>query len=332
MSEQDNFPARRGRGGHYEAWYLTFTDPATRTGYWIRYTLHAPGGGGAPEARLWFARFDHVRPERTLGLNRGHPIAEWASEASAFEIRIGDAVLRSGRLSGSLQGEDHSVAWDLDFETGGPTYRMLPDALYRGSLAPSKPYVPNPDTTFTGTIEVDGETLTLSGVPGQQGHVYGSRHAERWAWAQCNDFPGDPGTVLVALVAQGRRGPLLTPHTTFVGLRRGGEWLRFRGISRQKDWSLGVWRLALSGRRHRLVGSVRVAPERLIRARYHDPDGTARYCHNSEVSSARLTLLERRAGGYEEVAQLEADGRVHAEWGGMTPAEAVLHEHVVLDG
>jgi hypothetical protein len=332
LSEQDNLPAWNGRGGHYEAWYLTFTDPATRTGYWIRSTLHAPSGGGEPEARVWFARFDHDRPERTFGLNRGYPIGEWASEPSAFEVRIGETLLRSGRLSGSLEGDGHAARWDLDFPAGGPTYRMLPDALYRGGLAPSKPYVPNPDTRFSGTVEVDGETIPLDGVPGQQGHVYGSRHAERWAWAQCNDFPDEPGTVLVGLVAQGRRGPLLTPHTSFVGLRRNGEWLRFRGVSRRKDWSLGVWRIALSGKRHRLVGSVRVAPERMVRARYTDPDGTARYCHNSEVSSCHLTLLERRAGGYEEVAELAADGRVHAEWGGMTPAEAVLHEHAGVGG
>ncbi|MCA1726640.1 MAG: hypothetical protein LC722_02995 [Actinobacteria bacterium] len=328
MSEQDNLPARPGRGGHYEAWYLTFSDPSAKTGYWIRYTLHAPAGA-APEGRLWFARFDLAAPERTLGLNRGGP---FASEPGAFEVRVGDAVLRSGHLAGALEGGGHSVAWDLDFDPGGPTYRMLPDALYRGSLAPSKPYVPNPDTRFRGRIEIDGETIAVDDVPGQQGHVVGTRHAERWAWAQCDDFAGEPGTVLVALVAQGRRGPLVTPHTTFVGLRRDGDWIRLRKVSRRRDWGLGVWRIALGNKRYRLAGAVRVPADRLIRADYVDPDGSPRYCHNSEVSSCRLTLLERRAGGFEEVAELTSEGTVHAEWGGRTPAPQVLHQHTAIDG
>lgn len=328
MSEQDNLPATPGRGGHYEAWYLTFSDPDAKTGYWIRYTLHAPAGGPVA-GRLWFARFDHSAPENTFGLNRG---GEFASQPGAFEVRIGDAVLRSGHLAGALEGDGRSVRWDLDFEAGGPTYRMLPDVLYRGGLAPSKPYVPNPDTRFTGTIEIDGDRIALESVPGQQGHVYGSRHAERWAWAQCNDFPSEPGTVLVALVAQGRRGPLLTPHTTFIGVRRNDGWIRFRKVSRRRDWGLGVWRIDTNAGRYRLSGAVRVAPERMIRADYEDPDGTARYCHNSEVSSCRLTLMERRSAGFEEVAELVAEGTVHAEWGGMTPAPRVVHHHARVDG
>lgn len=319
MSESDNLPAAPGRGGHYEAWYLTFSDPSAKTGYWIRYTRH-----GSTEGRLWFARFDHAAPERVFGLNRA---GAFASEPAAFEVRVGDAVLRSGHLAGALEGAGHAVEWNLDFEAGGPTYRMLPPALYRGSLAPSKPYVPNPDTRFTGTIQIDGETVTLDAVPGQQGHVYGTKHAERWAWAQCNDFASAPGTVLVGLVAQGRRGPVLTPHTTFVGVRREGEWIRFRKVSRRRDWGLGVWRIDLSNRRYQLRGTVRVDPGRLIRADYLDPDGTPRYCHNSEVSSSRLTLLERRAAGFEEIADLTAEGVVHAEWGGRTPAPQVVHHH-----
>jgi hypothetical protein len=66
----------------------------------------------------------------------------------------------------------------------------------------------------------------------------------------------------------------------------------------------------------------------LIRARYEDPDGRARYCHNSEVASSRLALFERRAGGFEEVALLESRGTTHAEWAGLTPASAVEREFV----
>jgi hypothetical protein len=66
----------------------------------------------------------------------------------------------------------------------------------------------------------------------------------------------------------------------------------------------------------------------MIRARYEDPDGDARYCHNSEVASCRLVLFERRAGGFDELAVLESNGTTHAEWSGRTPARSVTTEHV----
>lgn len=63
----------------------------------------------------------------------------------------------------------------------------------------------------------------------------------------------------------------------------------------------------------------------LLRARYEDPDGTDRYCHNSEIASCRLRLFERQAGD-RPVAELESIGTTHAEWAGRTPAEAVERE------
>jgi hypothetical protein len=52
-----------------------------------------------------------------------------------------------------------------------------------------------------------------------------------------------------------------------------------------------------------------------------------RWCHNSEVASSRLTLWERRAGGWQDVAELESRGTTHAEWAGRTPAPGVDASH-----
>ncbi len=332
MSEGDNLPAWDGGRGHYEAWYLTMSDPDRRAGYWIRYTLHAPARG-EPEARLWFARLDRDRPERILGLNRAVPATGgFSSEPGAFEIRVGEATLRSGHATGAIDGGGHVVRWDLDFPTGEPTYRLLPDLLYRGGLAPSKPFVPNPRARYSGTIEVDGEASTLDGAPGEQGHVYGGRHAERWAWAHCSAFDGEPDTVIEALSAKGKRGPFRTPYTEFVGLRRGGRWIRFRHVSRRPAWGLGRWRIEAASRTHRLVGHVEAPSSQLIAARYLDPDGRERYCHHTDVASCRFTLFERGPGGFDEVAILSGDGTAQAEWGGRTRAPQVTALHEPVDG
>jgi hypothetical protein len=306
-------------------WFLTLSDPARRAGYWIRYALRAPVAG-PPEPRVWFAAFG-LDDAGTFGVNELLPPSELHVARDRFEVALGGSTIASGRAVGEIHGGGHDVRWDIRFPAEGPTFRILPDALYRGNLAPTKPLTPEPHVRATGTIEIDGEARTLDGVAGQQGHLFGTRHAERWAWAACNAFDED-GVAFQALSAQGRRGPVRSPHLVFAGLRFGGRWIRFRGMSRRRDWGLGWWRITLVGRRHRLDGEVIADPKAMVKARYLDPDDTPRWCHNSEVASCRLTLWERRAGGWQDVADLTSDGTTHAEWAGRTPAPGVDALHV----
>ena len=320
MSESDNLPAWTGRPGAHEVWFLTFTDVHTGTGYWIRSTLSAPADGSEQTAGAWFARFDRTDPTRSFGLHRIE--RGWGLARDRFHVRIGDAEMGSGLSCGTARGGGHEVGWDLRFETGEPTYRLLPDRLYRGSIAPTKPFSPNPRTLVQGSITVDGTTEEIAGAPGQQGHLYGSRHAERWAWAQCGSFV-DEEAVVHALTARGRRGPVTTPFLTFVGVHWQGQWLRLWSVRAGADFGLGAWKVDVSSRRHRLTGRVEAPVDALIRARYLDPAGDERHCHNTEIASCRLVLFERRARGWDEVALLESNGTTHAEWAGRTPARAV---------
>src|SRR5206468_11509277 len=129
------------------------------------------------------------------------------------------------RAEGSVAGDGHQASWRLAWPTGEPTYRLLPDWMYRGSFAPTKPFSPNVATRATGELIVDGERIELSAAPAQQGHLFGTRHAERWAWAHCDALDGEDA-VVHALTAQGRRGPVLTPYVTSVGVRWDGRWIR----------------------------------------------------------------------------------------------------------
>src|SRR5207302_6973209 len=150
-----------------EVWFLTMSDG--RRGYWIRSTLLARDGRPG-EARLWFARFDREDPQSTFGVNRPFSLEDFRAEPGGFEVHVGGSIMRSGHSQGAISGGGHDVSWILDFETGGETYRLLPDALYRGGLAPTKPFSPNVDTRFTGRITIDGQTEPVAAVPGQQGH------------------------------------------------------------------------------------------------------------------------------------------------------------------
>jgi Tocopherol cyclase len=323
VTETDNLH-KMTNGSGYEVWFLTFTDPATGAGYWIRSTYHAPKRA-AHHAGVWFARFDPTDPSETFGVHRRSDT--WSMSTSAFAVRIGgDCFMSSGHAEGAIEGGDRTIRWELGYPTGGETYRLLPRPFYRGALAPTKPLSPNVSTRIEGTVWVDGDAAEIKDAPAQQGHLYGSRHAERWAWAHCAGFDGDESVLVHALTAQSRRGPFTTPFLTSVGVRWEGRWIRLQKLSRRRDFGLGRWKVDVENRRYRLTGRIEAPPRALLRARYEDPDGAERYCHNSEIASARLALFERRAGGFEEVGVFESRGTTHAEWAGRTPAEAVTSE------
>jgi len=319
MSEDDNLPRAGHRPGPYEVWFLTFTVPATGRGYWLRSTYLAPDRGPF-SAGVWFARFDPTDPERTFGILS--PSSTWSIAERQFEVRIGDSLMRSGQAEGVVEGGGHRARWDLRFPTGEPSWRLLPGWMYGRWAAPTKPISPNVDTRVTGTVEVDGQVERVDAAPAQQGHLWGRRHAERWAWAHCGDFL-DEEAVVHAVTAQGRRGPFTTPYLSSIGVRWDGQWIRFTKMGRARDFGLGTWRIDMESRRYRLTGRIEAPARALLRARYEDPDGRPRYCHKSEIASARLALFERKAGGFEEVALLESRGTTHAEWAGHTPAAAV---------
>ena len=180
-------------------------------------------------------------------------------------------------------------------------------------------------------VSVDGERSQIEAAPGQQSHLWGTGHALRWAWAHCADFI-DEEAIVHMVTAKGRRGPLSTPYLTFAGVRWDDRWIRLNRVSRKPDFGLGAWRVDLESRRYRLTGRIEAPSNALLRARYEDPDGSVRYCHNSEIASCRLALFERRAGGFDEIALLESQGTTHAEWVGRRPAPQVEREFLEADG
>jgi hypothetical protein len=327
VSERDNIP-RLGSKPGYEVWFMTFTDPASGQGFWIRSTITNPTEANAqPRPAVWFARFDPSDPDRTFGVHRRGASSTAEPVGEDFEVRIDGSLMGSGVADGQIEGGGHAVAWSLAWPIGPDTYRLLPDWMYRRGAAPTRPYSPNVQTHVSGSITIDGERLDIHEAPGQQGHLIGKRHAERWAWAQCGDFEDAKG-VVHGITAQSRRSRFTTPFVTSVGVLWDGRWIRMTKSSRRRDFGLGSWKIDVGNRRYRLTGRVEAPARDLIRARYEDPDGTPRFCHNSEIASSRLVLFERTAGAFEEVALFESRGTTHAEWAGRTPASDVTREHV----
>ena len=169
-------------------------------------------------------------------------------------------------------------------------------------LAKTVLFLPHPDLEVSGTVYLGDRKIEVSGARGGQAHLWGSKHASRWAWVHCNDFTADRGTAPVGSFVDGvsvfvpRFGRELGPNTPFVG-RVDGTDLHSTGplaVTRNpSEFDLGGWRFEARSRDVRVKGDVSARPEDLVGVTYHDPDGELAYCYNTEVADMRLEVFRR---------------------------------------
>jgi hypothetical protein len=338
----------RGQPGHYEVWYLTLTDRASKTGFWIRYTLEAPvTAHGEPYVQLWFCRGDGQSPENTFAINRRFPISALAHTQSPFEVRIGDATATHESMLGALSGHGHDVRWNLRWQAAPRVHHFLPKNLYGGSFAETLALSPNLHVDVHGTIEVDGRRYELKGEPAGQSHVWGRKHAYGWAWGHCTAFqnedagegaPTEP-TALETLSVLMRRGPVVLPLTLFAVYPDGleGEPLRFTEWLTlpfcRSDYRTGHYALSGHNATTRVEAQFSCQPDDMVRAEYVDPDGAPAYCHFAGAATCRLSLFRRSFPGakWELFRKLRSDRGAQFEWGGRAGDSLVKKRHMLIE-
>jgi hypothetical protein len=348
--ESENRMRWRFQRGHYESWYTSLTHLATRTGFWIRYTLESPTEGhGTPYAQLWFARFDPRDPARTFGINRRFPIDELRHEAAPFRLLIGPGELRDGHLRGRLKGEPadlleaaragdtsaHEVAWELDFEPSPRTHHHLPGFLYRAPITSTQILSPHLDVRCSGSITVDGEVYRLEREPLNQSHVWGRKHVYSWAWTHCNAFTG-ADAALEGFTARVRSGALVLPKATLFCLYLDGEALSFTDVASllvtRSEYATGRYQLVATGPKARIEAEVTCRADDMLLAEYVDPNGDPAYCHYTAIADARVVLSRRSpfVGRFRIDRTLTASGAAHFEWGARAGDPQVRHRHLAL--
>ncbi len=323
-TEKDNLMVWDRRPGHYEVWYATLSHRASRSGFWIRYTLESPlPGHGEPYAQLWFARFDADDPAANFGINRRFPITSLRAQAAPFSLGLGDGVeLRHDGMRGALAGDGHEARWDLAWQPAGETLRLLPDFAYKTDLVITKVHSPNQNVRASGEIVVDGRRYTLDGDPLGQTHIWGRKHAYAWAWAHCNGFAGDDGAALEALSVRLKRGSIILPTLTLFTVMLDGEEIAFRQPWQlplaRGQWRTGSYHFAGTGPDTRVEATITSRADDMILVEYLDPDGDPVFCHNSCCADAEVKVWKRSpfVGRWREHKRLVAKHTAHYEWAG----------------
>jgi hypothetical protein len=233
-----------------------------------------------------------------------------------------------------MVGAFEDVSWDLRWAPAPHAYEHVHPVLQRARVAQTVLVLPHADLLIDGHVALARESLEIAGARGGQAHLWGSKHAQRWAWVHCNDFcdlEGEPvpetfvDGVSVIVERFGRKVGPSTPVVARVAGRDFTSTSPLRVVANSSTFALTGWRFEAVARDLRLVGEVDAARHLLAGVTYHDPDGEKAYCYNSEIASMRLNVYERarRVGGWAHRQTLVADGRAHFEYGGREPVPGV---------
>jgi len=322
--------------GVYEVWYLTWNDPRTDQGFWLRYITEAPTDGGPLRGELWFARFDPRDAKRTFGVHRRFAASAVSSTATPFEIAIAGSTLLHDRAHGMLEGDGHAIKWNLSWRPAAHTLRLLPGLMYvADGRAETTVQSPNPRVAMSGTLEIDGERISLEGVTMGQSHVWGKKHAYNWAWGHCADFPGAPDALLELLGVRLRRGGVTLPPMFLLALDLDGERIRlnqFRHVAvNRASWGHGKVEWVARSPTVRVEGELTCAAHQMVNAPYVDPDGTRLYCANTEIGDARVVVWKRGLLGWREHRRLVAPRRAHFELGTRERDASIDRPHVLVE-
>lgn len=283
--------------GAYESWFQRANHPSRPLAFWIRYTIFAPRG--RPEdaiGELWAIHFDGER-RRVVAVKEEHPLSTCSFSGRELDARIAGAHLSASALTGAAARGPHAIRWTLRYESSAAPLLLLPERLYAGAFPKAKALVGAPWARFDGSLEVDGEPISIDGWVGSQNHNWGSEHTARYAWGQVAGFDDAPDAFLELSSARVRVGPVLTPTMTVLVLRLDGEELRFTGVGRalraRARYAPFQWSFETGDRNASIQGTIAAPSWSFVALPYLDPPGRTKTCLNSKLARCDLTV-ERR--------------------------------------
>ncbi|MFN2464873.1 MAG: hypothetical protein ABR598_01255 [Candidatus Dormibacteria bacterium] len=311
-----------GRRGHYEGWFVAFNSPEAEAGYWIRYSMVAPSENGRePVAQTWFMRTDRSVSPRNRALRTTFPIAELVPTSRPFTVDVAGNRLGENGCSGRLDDADGEVSWNLEFESLLPGITPTPEWGARVATCFQEP---RPLIRVTGEITEGGRSRRVDGWLGEQAHVFGAKHSDRWHWAECKHLGG--GRAFTGVAAWPRLPPRTVTSLSLIGgppeVRRSRTLDLFRPVT---EHSPEGWEFDAEYARERLWGRVTPKPEDLIGITYHDPSGRPVYCYHSELADLSLRYYRRASGksAWKLEEEVNAPGASAFEYGSTERLEGI---------
>jgi hypothetical protein len=285
------FDAGRGKS-HVESYFIKLNDDSGQKALWLKATILA-GPDRAPLAEAWAIAFD--RQVGHAAVKQVVPHSEARFGAHDLDLSVAGIEMSEGKTRGAIASGEHRIEWDLVFDTGGPPLVPYPHPkMYEGPLPSQKLVSPHPDSKFSGSYRVDGREVKVEAWRGMQGHNWGKRHTELYAWGHVNQWDDAEDLLLEGVTARVKMGPILVPPLTLVCVWHKGRRYELNDtktlLKAKGSISPGVWRFHSRSKEAEIEGELRAENSETAGLYYENPNGEMTYCLNSKIAHAELTL------------------------------------------
>jgi hypothetical protein len=289
--------------GHYESFFLRANHPTRPLAFWIRYTLFSPKN--VPEktiGELW-ATFFNGETNQHVVVKQEFPLTDCLFDTSGFNVQIGTAKLSSHFFQGAIENKRNAFAWEMTFDSDASPLLLLPLNLYQGKFPAAKSLVSLPMAHFSGSLSINGETISIADWIGSQNHNWGIRHTDLYAWGQVAGFDSHPESFLEVATARLRLGPLWTPPITLLVLRHQQKEYALtkltQGIRAQGKFKYFSWEFKSKNNDVEIEGQISAPSQAFIGLNYYNPSGENKHCLNSKIAACNLYFKDKVTGKSE---------------------------------
>ena len=313
---------------HIESFFVKATAPDAGRAIWLKATIWA--SAAEPDravAEGWAIAFDH-RGDQRRNVAVKHTIPFGEASLSNRDLAIDWQLsgsddrleLRPGATSGVITTGDDRIEWQLSFAGDDRPMVAFPHArMYTGPLPKTKQVTPYPDVRMDGWVQVRDERWAIESWAGMQGHNWGSRHTELYAWCHCNHWEQDTELTLEAMSGRVRVGPVLLPMLSVVGVRYRGQDFPFNSlrqtVTTRADVGMRRYAFSAQGKSGHIEGLLEAEVDDFVGLYYRNPQGPTTHCLNSKLATGRIRFEPRGQAPIElatraaalEVGTLRAD-------------------------
>jgi hypothetical protein len=308
-TEQYNLPRMLDKRSGYEVYYLRFTDPKQQIGLWYRQTFLIPEAG-EPEASIWWMIYDLAHPHKNFAWRKTVPLSETRIERDMFYFSVSGGEIYHKGSHGSLKANEKKIEWRLVWEPGTKAFKAYPAPFYFLPFPKTKFLSPNPVIAVTGELKWGERRYQFDGIPGEQSHVWGRRHAHSWTWGSTTFFAGTEKVLFQGLSARVPLGRKISPPLSLFYLRVGDKEYSFRQPwqwTKNNSHSSSVrWHFSAETRRQKITGDVFLKEKDLIGVTYTDPDASQRYCYHCENATLHLKIYNKFKRAWELSRELQS--------------------------
>lgn len=293
--------------GLYESNYIKANSPDGKRALWLKHNILAPTQPNKPSlVELWCVYFSRGEAPRVVKQDIPAQSVRLATESLKMEGQ--DILLTPTRTATTIRDGKHTVSWDIsirpdDAVSTQPLIHFPYARMYTLPFPKKKLVTPQPKTRWDGVFRWDGEEIPIADWIGFRNHNWGTEHAWRYAYGNCNDFPEMSGLVVDAFSAKIRLGPFKSPFLSAGIVRQGREDLAFNAIRSIVGAKAHVefprWELRIERDEMTMEWLQEGRPAEFAGLPYLHPNGAKSYCYNTKWAKTTLRLRRGKTGWQE---------------------------------